>query len=99
VKVYVVGDYSMEICGGPHVPTRPVGRFKIQKEEAPPPAFAASSRRRTRHGPTAPRDAAESEPAGQNHEDLSLTGAAGFIASTSKRLLERGDGSSGSTTE
>lgn len=35
VKVYVVGDYSMEICGGPHVRhTAQVGRFKIQKEEA-----------------------------------------------------------------
>ncbi len=35
VKVYVVGDYSKEICGGPHVQhTAQVGRFKIQKEEA-----------------------------------------------------------------
>ena len=35
VKVYVVGDYSKEICGGPHVRhTAQVGRFKIQKEEA-----------------------------------------------------------------
>lgn len=35
IKVYVVGDYSMEICGGPHVRhTAQVGRFKIQKEEA-----------------------------------------------------------------
>jgi alanyl-tRNA synthetase len=35
VKVYVVGDFSKEICGGPHVRhTGQVGRFKIQKEEA-----------------------------------------------------------------
>jgi len=35
VKVYVVGDYSKEICGGPHVQhTAQVGRFKILKEEA-----------------------------------------------------------------
>ncbi len=35
VKVYVVGDYSKEICGGPHVShTAQVGRFKILKEEA-----------------------------------------------------------------
>jgi alanyl-tRNA synthetase len=35
VKVYVVGDYSKEICGGPHVRhTAQVGRFRIQKEEA-----------------------------------------------------------------
>ena len=35
VKVYFVGDYSKEICGGPHVEhTGTLGRFKIQKEEA-----------------------------------------------------------------
>ncbi len=35
VKVYVVGDYSKEICGGPHVQhTAQLGRFKILKEEA-----------------------------------------------------------------
>jgi alanyl-tRNA synthetase len=35
VKVYVVGDFSKEICGGPHVRhTAQVGRFRIQKEEA-----------------------------------------------------------------
>ena len=35
VKVYVIGDFSAEICGGPHVShTAEVGRFKIQKEEA-----------------------------------------------------------------
>lgn len=35
VKVYSVGNYSTEICGGPHVEhTGQIGRFKIMKEEA-----------------------------------------------------------------
>ena len=35
IKVYTVGDYSKEICGGPHVArTGMLGSFKIQKEEA-----------------------------------------------------------------
>jgi alanyl-tRNA synthetase len=35
VKVYTIGDFSREICGGPHVAnTRFVGRIKILKEEA-----------------------------------------------------------------
>ena len=35
VKVYSIGDYSKEICGGPHVEhTRILGSFKIIKEEA-----------------------------------------------------------------
>ncbi len=35
VKVYKVGDFSMEICGGPHVEyTGQIGKFKIIKEEA-----------------------------------------------------------------
>jgi len=35
VKVYFVGDYSAEICGGPHVSnTLTIGSFKILKEEA-----------------------------------------------------------------
>jgi alanyl-tRNA synthetase len=35
VKVYSVGDYSKEICGGPHVErTGVIGAFKIVKEEA-----------------------------------------------------------------
>lgn len=35
VKVYSIGAYSREICGGPHVEnTAELGRFKILKEEA-----------------------------------------------------------------
>ena len=35
VKVYSIGDYSKEICGGPHVKnTSELGVFKIKKEEA-----------------------------------------------------------------
>lgn len=35
VKVYSIGDYSKEICGGPHVEnTKDLGHFKIIKEEA-----------------------------------------------------------------
>lgn len=35
VKVYSMGDFSKEVCGGPHVEnTAELGEFKIQKEEA-----------------------------------------------------------------
>jgi alanyl-tRNA synthetase len=35
VKVYRIGDYSMEVCGGPHVPhTGGMGRFTITKAES-----------------------------------------------------------------
>jgi len=35
IKVYTIGDYSKEICGGPHVKnTRDLGGFKIKKEES-----------------------------------------------------------------
>ena len=35
IKVYFIGDYSREICGGPHVEhTGQIGGIKIQKEEA-----------------------------------------------------------------
>ena len=34
VKVYAIGDYSKEVCGGPHVDsTKRLERFKIMKEE------------------------------------------------------------------
>ena len=35
VKVYTIGDFSKEICGGPHLThTGELGKFKIKKEEA-----------------------------------------------------------------
>ncbi len=35
VKVYSVGDYSKEVCGGPHVSnTADMGKFKILKEQS-----------------------------------------------------------------
>jgi alanyl-tRNA synthetase len=35
VKVFSIGDFSKEVCGGPHVAnTRELGKFRIQKEEA-----------------------------------------------------------------
>jgi len=35
VKVYKIGDYSMEVCGGPHVQhTGNMGRFHIMKSES-----------------------------------------------------------------
>jgi len=35
VKVYSVGDFSCEICGGPHVSnTKKLGKFKIKKEQS-----------------------------------------------------------------
>ena len=35
VKVYTIGDFSKEICGGPHVShTSELGIFKLKKEEA-----------------------------------------------------------------
>ena len=35
VTVYTIGDFSKEICGGPHAGnTGDLGHFKIKKEEA-----------------------------------------------------------------
>jgi alanyl-tRNA synthetase len=35
VSVYTIGNYSMELCGGPHVKkTSEIGKFKIIKEES-----------------------------------------------------------------
>ena len=35
VKVYSIGDYSKEICGGPHaINTRELKSFRIVKEES-----------------------------------------------------------------
>lgn len=35
VKVYKVGNFSLEVCGGPHIDfTGKLGRFKIKKEES-----------------------------------------------------------------
>ncbi len=35
VKVYKIGDFSLEICGGPHVEnTRELGTFKLKKEKS-----------------------------------------------------------------
>ena len=35
VTVYKIGDFSIELCGGPHVSnTSELGTFKIKKEEA-----------------------------------------------------------------
>jgi alanyl-tRNA synthetase len=35
VKVYSIGDFSTEVCGGPHVEhTGAMGKFTIQKEQS-----------------------------------------------------------------
>jgi alanyl-tRNA synthetase len=35
VKVYSIGDFSSEVCGGPHVEkTGRIGKFVIQKEQS-----------------------------------------------------------------
>lgn len=45
VKVYTMGKYSMEICGGPHAEnTGDLKHFSIRRKNPPPPACAASRR-------------------------------------------------------
>ena len=35
VKVYSIGSFSKEVCGGPHVAnTKELGRFRITKEQS-----------------------------------------------------------------
>ena len=35
VKVYFIGDYSIEVCGGPHIEnTSELGKFVIKKEQS-----------------------------------------------------------------
>jgi alanyl-tRNA synthetase len=35
VSVYVIGEFSNEFCGGPHVDnTRQIGRFRITRQES-----------------------------------------------------------------
>ena len=35
VKVFTIGDFSKEVCGGPHVAhTGLLGKFRIQKEQS-----------------------------------------------------------------
>jgi alanyl-tRNA synthetase len=65
IKVYVVGDFSLEICGGPHVGhTGQIGRFKIMKEEASSAGVRRIKAVLENVGPDgAPADP-ESEPAG-----------------------------------
>jgi alanyl-tRNA synthetase len=65
IKVYVVGDFSSEICGGPHVGhTGQIGRFKIVKEEASSAGVRRIKAVLESVGPDgAPLDP-ESEPAG-----------------------------------
>ena len=66
IKVYVVGDFSAEICGGPHVAhTNQIGKFRIVKEEA-----SSAGVRRIKAvvediGPGGQPLGAESEPAGK----------------------------------
>jgi alanyl-tRNA synthetase len=66
IKVYVVGDFSAEICGGPHVAhTNQIGKFRIVKEEA-----SSAGVRRIKAvvedvGPNGQPLGAESEPAGK----------------------------------
>jgi len=65
IKVYVVGDFSSEICGGPHVGhTGQIGRFKIVKEEASSAGIRRIKAVVEDTGPDGKTRAEESEPAG-----------------------------------
>ena len=64
IKVYVVGDSSSEICGGPHVGrTGQIGRFKIVKEEASSAGVRRIKAVLENVGPDGAPIAPESEPA------------------------------------
>ena len=65
IKVYVVGDFSSEICGGPHVRhTGQIGRFKILKEEASSAGVRRIKAVLENVGPDGLPVAPESDPAG-----------------------------------
>jgi alanyl-tRNA synthetase len=65
IKVYVVGDFSSEICGGPHVAhTGQIGRFKIVKEEASSAGIRRIKAVLENVAPDGAPAAPESEPAG-----------------------------------
>jgi alanyl-tRNA synthetase len=65
VKVYIVGDFSCEICGGPHVShTAQIGKFKIVKEEASSAGIRRIKAVVEDVGPDGKPKSDESEPAG-----------------------------------
>jgi alanyl-tRNA synthetase len=65
IKVYVVADFSSEICGGPHVGhTAQIGRFRIVKEEASSAGIRRIKAVLEDVGPDGGPAAPESEPAG-----------------------------------
>lgn len=65
IKVYSVGYFSSEICGGPHVGhTAQIGRFRIVKEEASSAGIRRIKAVVEDIGPEGKPKAPESEPAG-----------------------------------
>lgn len=65
IKVYVVGNFSSEICGGPHVGhTAQIGRFRILKEEASSAGVRRIKAVLDNVSPDGAPTAPESEPAG-----------------------------------
>jgi alanyl-tRNA synthetase len=65
IKVYVVSDFSSEICGGPHVGhTAQIGRFRIVKEEASSAGIRRIKAVLEDVSPDGAPTAPESEPAG-----------------------------------